>query len=359
MCQGMLVAAFILQLLLSTAEVSPHCTTAFLNAAANGDTAIVARCLLNETWSCIDQLGRTPLHIAALHGNIQVAAALLKAGAGLISDGLGRAPLHYSASAGYSGMCSLLIQANAYLEARDETRRTPLHFAAQSGHAPVVGLLLNFGADIGAVDGVLRSALHLSATGDEMLNTSQLLVARGCDITLADITGFTALHAACNGGQINTAKFLTRSGASIMATDAAGFNALFYAAAGGFADLTAFLVGSFLNAAVIPPADPSKFISSDSGKATILGMQAFVWVPLVIILLSCCILVPAIGFSLRLNKIRKPYMIAEQDKALAEFMEEVFVSLVSIKSAKTKLEEDWAKNPGWALNDLHRVKKKW
>jgi ankyrin repeat protein len=66
-----------------------------------------------------------------------------------------RTPLHVAAEAGRLEVARLLIDSGADVMARDEgDNATPLHWAAQNGHLEVVRLLLDRGADPNACDDV-------------------------------------------------------------------------------------------------------------------------------------------------------------------------------------------------------------
>ena len=73
---------------------------------------------------------------------------LLKAGADPSGrDANGMTPLHYAAVAGDMNSAMLLIAAGAGLSAQDPAGMTPLHCAARSGSLPVANLLIVSGAD--------------------------------------------------------------------------------------------------------------------------------------------------------------------------------------------------------------------
>ena len=91
-----------------------------------------------------DEDGLTPLHHAALSGNVRIISLLLESGAIVnIPDKKGLDPLHYAAWQGYMDPVGLLLSGGADANAQSgETRDTPLHLAAQHGHYDVVALLV-------------------------------------------------------------------------------------------------------------------------------------------------------------------------------------------------------------------------
>jgi ankyrin repeat protein len=89
--------------------------------------------------------GESPLMIAALKGELDMAASLIKKDADVNKTGW--TPLHYAASKGHLAIMSLLLDNNAYIDAESPNGTTPLMMAAMYGTAPAVKLLLEAGAD--------------------------------------------------------------------------------------------------------------------------------------------------------------------------------------------------------------------
>lgn len=99
--------------------------------------------------------GATPLHLCAEGNHVQVAEALLKAGADVhAKDRAGRTPLHVAAYWGAAEVARILLAHGAEVNARDEDRQTPLHAATagNAGAAAVVQILLEAQADRSATD---------------------------------------------------------------------------------------------------------------------------------------------------------------------------------------------------------------
>lgn len=98
----------------------------------------------------------TPLMLAALTGQTDVAKLLIARGADVNKTGW--TPLHYAASGGHTAMIRLLLEHHAYIDAASPNGTTPLMMAAMYGTDAAVQLLLDEGADI-----QLRNQLNLSA----------------------------------------------------------------------------------------------------------------------------------------------------------------------------------------------------
>jgi len=90
-----------------------------------------------------DNLGKTPLHHAAISGNVIATIELIKAGANVdAQDRFEKTPLHYAACLGKISVVEMLIRQGANVYAQDKYRRTPLHYARTSGHLETVRELL-------------------------------------------------------------------------------------------------------------------------------------------------------------------------------------------------------------------------
>lgn len=93
----------------------------------------------------------TPLMVAAILGYVDIATALLRAGANPHHAGIGNlTPLHLASEKGHADLVELLLRAGADPEARvanPAPRSTPLHVACRSTRLSSVIALLRGGAD--------------------------------------------------------------------------------------------------------------------------------------------------------------------------------------------------------------------
>ena len=95
--------------------------------------------------NAINSKGESPLMLAALRGQEDVAQRLMKKGADVNKTGW--TPLHYAASGGKVPLLKLLIENHAYIDAESPNGTTPLMMAAHYGSTEAVQLLLDEGAD--------------------------------------------------------------------------------------------------------------------------------------------------------------------------------------------------------------------
>jgi uncharacterized protein len=117
-------------------------------AVAQGDAATVQRLLADGiSPQQLDENNRTGLHLAAMTGNLQIFALLMKAGAKLdVRDPVGNTPLHYAADRGNTEMVKLMLALRAPIDAENKAGATPLMLAASRGNIEVAQLLLSGGA---------------------------------------------------------------------------------------------------------------------------------------------------------------------------------------------------------------------
>jgi ankyrin repeat protein len=115
----------------------------------------------------VDRMGRTPLHYAALDGDVgrvrQLLASGLVAGA---TDDNGWTPLHFAAQSNAADATAQLLKAGASVDARDAHGNTPLSTAVfnSRGYGEVIKLLRAHGADPYAKNNHGVSPLSLART---------------------------------------------------------------------------------------------------------------------------------------------------------------------------------------------------
>lgn len=95
---------------------------------------------------------------------------------------LGATPLHLAATNADSGPLKALIAAGADVNARDKEDNTPLHLAAYAGRSEAARLLLEAGAEVNAKSTGGRTPLSLArkARADETAGIISLWVLKGC-----------------------------------------------------------------------------------------------------------------------------------------------------------------------------------
>jgi uncharacterized protein len=113
-----------------------------------------------------DEESRTALHYAAINGNSEIIAILVKAGTKLdVADALGNRPLHLAAERNQTEAGELLLAAGAEVDPQNHDGMTPLMIAASRGGTQLVLALLAKGASTSITDYTGRDALSWAEEG--------------------------------------------------------------------------------------------------------------------------------------------------------------------------------------------------
>ncbi|XP_039561336.1 NF-kappa-B inhibitor alpha [Passer montanus] len=145
-----------------------------------------------------NNLSQTPLHLAVITDQPEIAEHLLKAGCDLeIRDFRGNTPLHIACQQGSLRSVSVLTQycqphhLLAVLQAANYNGHTCLHLASIQGYLAIVEYLLSLGADVNAQEPCNgRTALHLAV---DLQNSElvSLLVKHGADVNKVTYQGYS------------------------------------------------------------------------------------------------------------------------------------------------------------------------
>jgi hypothetical protein len=138
--------------------------------------------------------GQTLLHDAAMAGEAELAAALIRFGADPdAQEPEGHTPLYYAST---GAVARVFLAAGARVDVPSgPTRGTPLHQAARRGFAPVAAALLDHGANIEARDAKGQTPLR-RAVNCRQLSVVQLLMQRGANPHAQDNRRVTPLDVA-------------------------------------------------------------------------------------------------------------------------------------------------------------------
>jgi len=118
--------------------------------------------------------GENPLMMAAYMGNAKLVKFLVENRKAVVNKD-GWSPIHYAAIRGDLEIMNSLINAGANIEALSPNESTPLMYAARYGHIRVVKLLLDKGADLSAVNNQDLTPIDFA----KMYNQSE--IARGLE----------------------------------------------------------------------------------------------------------------------------------------------------------------------------------
>ncbi|XP_034045652.1 caskin-1 isoform X9 [Thalassophryne amazonica] len=204
-----------------------------------------------------DTDGFSPLHHAALNGNLELINLLLESQAAVdIRDQKGMRPLHYAAWQGKAEPMKMLLKSGSSVNGQSDEGQIPLHLSAQHGHYDVSEMLLQHQSNPCIVDNAGKTPLDLACEFGRVGVVQLLLSSNMCAALLepkkgdtTDPNGTSPLHLAAKNGHIDIIRLLIQAGIDINRQTKAG-TALHEAALCGKTEAVRLLLESGINAAV-------------------------------------------------------------------------------------------------------------
>ncbi|XP_019651801.2 ankyrin repeat domain-containing protein 27 isoform X3 [Ailuropoda melanoleuca] len=149
-----------------------------------------------------NQDGSSPLHVAALHGRVDLIPLLLKHGADAGARNVDQAvPLHLACQKGHFQVVRYLLDSNAKPNKKDVSGNTPLIYACSNGHHEVAALLLQHGASINISNNKGNTALH-EAVIEKHVFVVELLLLHGASVQVLNKRQCTAIDCAEQNSKI-------------------------------------------------------------------------------------------------------------------------------------------------------------
>ncbi|KAG5803716.1 hypothetical protein H9Q74_010882 [Fusarium xylarioides] len=178
-----------------------------------------------------DEHKRTPLHIAAEHGMLEIARMIIDFDKRTIhaKDGNKRQPLHVACREGKTETARLFLDAGADIEAEQYQETTALDDAAYHGHTGVVSLLLDTGANVDVADYDGYTSLHNASSQGHIEVVRSILKhpkTPKTTINAQDKSGWAALHMAIWEDHANIVSFLLEEGADLSLKTSDGWTPL-------------------------------------------------------------------------------------------------------------------------------------
>ncbi|XP_046557347.1 serine/threonine-protein phosphatase 6 regulatory ankyrin repeat subunit A-like [Haliotis rubra] len=182
-------------------------------------------------------------HIACISGNVEIVEYLMSNGADMHLEGgeHDRTPISMAAMRGHRVVFDLLVKEGCCITDVDADSNNILHHAVIGGNKEIVEYLLaNEIFDINSPGQFLRTPVMMAAENGRK-PVFELLVKKGCDLTLVDESGNNILHAACCGGNLDIVEYvLSRDLLDINARGAGG-NPIEVAETNGYKDVVDLL----------------------------------------------------------------------------------------------------------------------
>ena len=170
-----------------------------------------------NSQSCIFRLALSPIHFAALHGNIELFKHIevkTKNKSPKTCDG--KTPLHLAAYEGHLEICKWYIKNTGEVNKADNYGWTALHFAARMSQFDIFMYLLENGADLRLKDKHGQTVLHLAAeVGSLKICKLIVEVHEGIDINTKNNDGETPIHIAVGKDKLEVVKYLFCKGGDL------------------------------------------------------------------------------------------------------------------------------------------------
>ena len=163
----------------------------------------------------VDDYGLTPLHLAAMHNDVNLIYALIKQGMdpNIINQKRGETPLMRASIQGANQAIKALLKSGANIHLKDANGNTALMWAVSSKDFPkTVRLLLKNGARIDEKSNDGLTPLMWSAKLG-LIKSVKVLLAKGANPNLLDNQGKSAFAWAIDGEHTEIAHILLKSGA--------------------------------------------------------------------------------------------------------------------------------------------------
>jgi len=225
----------------------------FFQAMAESRTDVLDFCLLPENRGSReildilgpDKKGVTVMHIAALHGYLEVMKWIQEKVRKELQeiedihkhihkpDKEGITPIHNAAKGGHREAVEWLLNNGADVNSKDNKNLTPMHAAAITGKVEVMKYLKKRGANINAREIHDFSPMQSAIFSDKTESIICLVKELGMNVDNRNSEGQTALFSAAMAGKTNSIRCLVDLGADLEAKDNYGATPIFTAAQEG------------------------------------------------------------------------------------------------------------------------------
>ncbi|XP_048251613.1 serine/threonine-protein phosphatase 6 regulatory ankyrin repeat subunit C-like [Haliotis rufescens] len=199
--------------------------TAQMWAAERGDADMFALMSKGCDVSVKDVKQNSILHFACIGGNVDIVESIVAQDK---DDFNGRnisqeTPVMLAALTGHKAVFDLLVSKGCDLTVKDEDDDNILHKACDGGNVEIVEYIVSCNiVDINSTGCEGRTPVMLAAfKGDKAV--FDLLVSKGCDLTVTDKNNDNILHEACGGGNVEIVEYIvSRNIVDINSTGCAG-----------------------------------------------------------------------------------------------------------------------------------------
>ncbi|KAG8389409.1 hypothetical protein BUALT_Bualt02G0226200 [Buddleja alternifolia] len=225
----------IVQVLIESGYVIENKIDRFLHdaAAMNRVDLMEILCLgyVNLDLDSVNSHGQTPLHLAAINGQVEALQFLISVGSEVdVTDIDGYTPLHYAAQEGHFEAVEFLLNHSVFGKyALTKDGKTAFALAVENNNLGLYDLLH------------LGDLLHRAARIDDV-HTMKSCLAQGARVDGQDQNGWTPLHRASFKGHLESVKLLVSHGARVDVVDRTGYTPLLRAVEAGHVEVAMHLL---------------------------------------------------------------------------------------------------------------------
>ncbi len=164
----------------------------------------------------IEDIIKTPLHIASEKGHPAVVERLIAAGANINQgDERSNTSLFLACRNGHLAVVERLLASGANVNLTNKYKETPLYEACRKGHAEIVSVLIAAGANINKFYGTLSMTPIRVAYMYRHFEIIDILIAAGADVNKTEESGTTVLMVASIHGPAIIVEKLIAAGADV------------------------------------------------------------------------------------------------------------------------------------------------
>ncbi len=180
-------------------------------AYKQGDSLQVQRLIergldLHAVFEDAQYFGMKGIHVATMHGHINVIETLLAHGVTIEDEDASwfrRRPLHIAANSGKSAVARFLIRKGAQVDAQAYKGVQPIHEASRSGSITILDSLIVAGAAIDCSNWTGYQPIHWAAMSPKRSDVITYILEKGADIEAKTLDGYRPLHLACRSDPTN------------------------------------------------------------------------------------------------------------------------------------------------------------
>ena len=195
----------------ATSKIGTQTSSAtFTQACEQGDSILIEALLVGglDVHALLTEVpysGYTAVHVAALHGHINVMETLLKHNADVnAEDSTGqRRPLHFAAGGRKTAMVKFLIRQGAQVDAEARNAVQAIHEASWSGSVEVLDALFEAGAALDCSDWLGYRPLHWATWAPNHTDIIKYLANRKAEVDAKSSDGSRAVHLTCRTDSTN------------------------------------------------------------------------------------------------------------------------------------------------------------